>query len=171
MSEEIKVNIAKVKRLTPTAHLPTYGTEYAACMDLYADCPDAKSTLWELDDNGMPFISEIDGIIIEPQTSQIIHTGLAFEPQIGYNGYIFARSGKANKEHLRLSNCVGKCDWDYRGEYLISLYNDSNEPRIVHHGDRIAQLEFIPYEHTKLVEVDELSETVRGDGSFGHTGG
>ena len=61
-------------------------------------------------------------------------------------------------------------DEDYRGEYIVPLFNDGDEVQIIHHGDRIAQLIFMPYEQALLTEVDELDETDRGDGGFGSSG-
>lgn len=65
---------------------------------------------------------------------------------------------------------MGLCDEDYRGEYIVPLFNDGDEDQIIHHGDRIAQLVFMPYEQVAFTEVDELDSTERGDGGFGHTG-
>lgn len=62
------------------------------------------------------------------------------------------------------------CDADYTGAYIVALYNDSDEPQIIHNGDRIAQLVFLPYIHPVFMKVDELNSTDRGDGGFGHTG-
>ena len=88
----------------------------------------------------------------------------------GYFGAILARSGLATKQGLRPANCVGVCDSDYRGEYIIAIHNDTDQPRIIENGDRIAQLVIMPYLSVSFSEVDELSETARGDGGFGSTG-
>lgn len=144
----------KIKRLTPTATLPTYGSEKAAGMDLYADC-----------------LSMGVGIVeIPPHSTTKIGTGLAIQPPAGYFVAIFARSGLATKAGLRPANCVGVCDEDYTGEYIVALHNDMDEPKIIHHGDRIAQLVFLPYAQANFVEVDNLDSTNRGDGAFGSTG-
>lgn len=140
----------KIKRLSETAILPTYGSEKAAGMDLYADCK--------------------RGLTIDPHTTEKIGTGLAIQPPKGYFGAIFARSGLATKHGLRPANCVGVCDEDYTGEYIVALHNDTNEPKIIHHGDRIAQLVFLPYTQANLIEVSEFDSTDRGDGAFGSTG-
>ena len=71
---------------------------------------------------------------------------------------------------LRPANCVGVIDSDYRGEIKVALYNDSGEDRIVRKGDRIAQLILLPCLEATFREVEELGETQRGDGGFGHTG-
>lgn len=146
------INI-KIKRLTDTAILPTYGSDKAACMDLYAD-----------------FCKNDNCVIIEPHNTVKIGTGWSIQSPKGYCGLIFARSGLSTKQGLRPANCVGVCDEDYRGEYIVALHNDTEEERIVHHGDRIAQLIFIPYEQANLIEVDELDETDRGANGFGSTG-
>ena len=76
----------------------------------------------------------------------------------------------AAKQNLRPSNCVGVCDSDYRGEYMVALHNDSEEERVIQPKDRIAQLVVMPYLPVEFVEVDELTETERGAGGFGSTG-
>lgn len=145
-----KVHLAEVKKLREDAVLPVLGSAFSAGYDLSA---------------------AIDGdIIIAPGTCEKISTGLSITPPEGYFGAIFARSGMATKRGLRPSNCVGVCDEDYTGEYIVALYNDSDEPQIIHNGDRIAQLVFLPYIHPVFMEVDELNSTDRGDGGFGHTG-
>ena len=141
----------KVKRLTETSILPTYGSKKAACMDLYADIPNGTMTSY-------------------PNSTVKIGTGLSFQPPKGYYGAIYARSGLATKQGLRPANCVGICDEDYTGEYIVAIYNDSEDIRYIHHGDRIAQLMFVPYEQATLEEVCELSKTERGSGGFGSTG-
>ena len=159
----------KIKRLSDTAIVPTYGSEKAAGLDLYADIGYDEE-----------YIEESKGKIesyrlrktleIPPHTNKMIGCGFAFQPPEGYAGYIYARSGLATKQHLRPGNCVGVADEDYRGEYIVPLFNDGDEAQIIHHGDRIAQLIFMPYEQALLTEVDELDETDRGSGGFGSTG-
>lgn len=147
----IQVN---VKRLSDTAILPTYGSEKAAGMDLYAD---VKSL-------------GVDKLYIGPGDCLKVPTGFAFELPEGYCTLILARSGLSTKKGLRPANCVGLCDEDYRGNYVVPLYNDSHEDQVIEHGDRIAQLMFIPYVQSFLIEVDNLSETDRGEGGFGSSG-
>lgn len=142
----------KAKRLTPTAKNPTYGSTEAACCDLYAD------------------ISENSHIVILPHTTAKIGTGWAFQPPVGYCGLIFARSGLATKQGLRPANCVGVCDGDYTGEYIVAVHNDSEQTQYIKNGDRIAQLMFLPFIQSKFVEVEELNNTDRGSGGFGSTG-
>lgn len=143
----------KIKRLSETATLPTYGSEKAAAMDLYADCG-----------------GENRAFHIHPHETFKIGTGFAIQPPEGYCALILARSGLATKQGLAPANKVGLCDEDYRGEYIVALHNHSVETKYVRHGDRIAQLMFVPYEQANLIEVSELDETERGSGGFGSTG-
>lgn len=140
----------KIKKLSDTAITPTYGSAKAAGMDLYA-CLNDK--VW-----------------IAPHSTIKIGTGLSIQPPAGYFGAIFARSGLATKQGLRPANCVGVCDEDYTGEYIVAIYNDSPEGKYIYNGDRIAQLVFLPYEQANLIEVDALDETDRGSMGFGSTG-
>lgn len=150
----------KVKKLSETATIPTYGSDKAACADLYADCPNVTHGI---------YIKE-DGVAIPPHTTVKIGTGLSFQPPEGYCGLIFARSGISTKKGLAPANKVGVCDEDYTGEYIVAVHNHSDDIEVIHHKDRIAQLLFIPYEQAKFVLVDELEETDRGDGGFGSSG-
>jgi dUTP pyrophosphatase len=88
----------------------------------------------------------------------------------GYEAQIRPRSGLAIKKGLSLLNTPGTIDSDYRGEIKIILINLSNETAQVHHGERIAQMIINKYEKATFTDVDELSETSRGEGGFGHTG-
>lgn len=138
----------KIKRLYEDSIIPTRGSEYAAGYDLYAH----------------------EGAIIKPHETAKIGTGVAIQPPKDTFGAVFARSGLATKQGLRPANCVGVCDYDYTGEYIVALHNDSNEERTIEAGERIGQVVFIPYINVSFVEVDELEETERGDGGFGSTG-
>lgn len=140
----------KIKKLTDTAKTPTRGSEHAAGYDLYADVK--------------------EDVQIKPHETVKIGTGLAMEIPDGYFGAIFARSGLAAKEGLRPANCVGVCDSDYRGEYIVAIHNDSEETRTVTAGERIAQLVVMPYLPVTFDEVAELTDTNRGEGGFGSTG-
>ena len=100
----------------------------------------------------------------------MVGTGLAIAIPEGYFGAVFARSGLAAKQALRPANCVGVCDSDYRGEYIVALHNDGETARTVCHGDRIAQLVVLPYMRVDFEEADALPETARGAGGFGSTG-
>ena len=99
-----------------------------------------------------------------------INTGICVEIPNGYFGAIFARSGLATKRGLRPANCVGVIDSDYRGEVIVALHNDTEKSESIHVGDRIAQLVILPYLPVEFEEVDELSNTDRGEGGFGSTG-
>ena len=140
----------KVKRVNDLAILPTQGSSEAAGWDLYAAI-------------------EAD-IEIPPHSTVKIPTGLIFElPQYTF-GAIFARSGVATKLGLRPANCVGVCDSDYRGEYIVAMHNDTNQPQVVPAGARIAQLVIMPYIPVTMIQTDVLSETERSNGGFGSTG-
>ena len=142
-----KVNI---KKLNENAVIPAYGSEFAAGADLYA-CLD-------------------EAVVIEPGETVFVKTGLAMEVPAGYAGLIYARSGLACKKGLAPANKVGVIDADYRGEIIVALYNHSSEPITVEHGERIAQMVITPYLTADFQEVDELSDTTRGQGGFGSTG-
>lgn len=140
----------KIKKLNKNANIPTRGSVYSAGYDLYA-C-----------------INE--PITITPHSTVKIGTGLAIEIPDGYFGAIFARSGLATKEGLRPANCVGCCDSDYRGEYIVALHNDTNETKLIVPNERIAQLVVMPYLPVEFEEVTELTDTERGTCGFGSTG-
>ena len=140
----------KIKRLNDLAKIPTRGSEYAAGYDLYA------ATNYNIE--------------IDPHKTVKIGTGLVIELPEGTFGAIYARSGIATKRGLRPSNAVGVCDQDYRGEYIVALHNDTDEKQVVEAGERIAQLVIQRYENVEFEEVDELSDTRRGDSGFGSTG-
>lgn len=137
-----------VKKLSSKAVVPTKGSEYSAGMDLYS------VEDYEIPAGGMAKVK----------------TGLAIQLPSWTFGAIYPRSGLATKQGLRLCNCVGVVDSDYRGEVIVPLYNDSQETRYVKAGDRIAQLVVQQYEKCFLVETDDLDETERGSGGFGSTG-
>ena len=139
------------KKLTKTAITPTRADAGAAGYDLYADI--TKETT------------------IPPGQTVLIGTGIALEIPDGIFGGIFARSGLAIREGLRPGNCVGVIDPSYRGEIKVGLHNDSPVDRTITPGDRIAQIVFIPFFiPSSWTEVEDLSETARGEGGFGHTG-
>ena len=145
----------KIKKLYDDAIIPTRGSYYAAGYDLYAyiECKE-----------------EHTGVVILPHETVLIGTGVAIQPPKDCFGAVFARSGLASKQGLRPANCVGVCDYDYTGEYMIALHNDSDTQRFVKHGDRIGQVVFMPYVNVNFVEVEDLDATERGDGGFGSTG-
>lgn len=140
----------EIKKLDERAIIPTYGTEFSAGADIYA----------LLD----------EPLTINPGETKLIHTGLAIAIPEGLVGLNFARSGMATKRGLAPANKVGVIDSDYRGEVMVALHNHGNIPQTIEHGDRVAQMVFVPYYTADFVLKDELSETVRGAGGFGSTG-
>ena len=143
-------NKIEIKKLDERAIIPTYGTEFSAGADIYA----------LLD----------EPVTINPGETVFIHTGIAIAIPEGLVGLNFARSGMAAKRGLAPANKVGVIDSDYRGEGMVALHNHGKEPQTVEHGDRVAQMVFVPYYTADFVEVDELDATVRGEGGFGSTG-
>ena len=105
-----------------------------------------------------------------PGKRALIPTGLFMEIPEGCEAQVRARSGLAVKYGIGLTNGIGTIDSDYRGEIKIPLINWGDEPFTVNNGDRIAQLVISRFERAELVDADELSDTVRGEGGFGHTG-
>ena len=140
----------RVKKLNPKAIIPTYGSAEAAGADLYA-CLDGDLT-------------------IAPGESAFVPTGLSMEVPKGCAGLIYARSGLACKRGLAPANKVGVVDSDYRGEFMVVLYNHGNRAQTVCHGERIAQLVITPVLTPIYQEVEELSDTQRAAGGFGSTG-
>lgn len=144
----------KVCKINDKAKLPTRGSEQAAGYDLCACFPE---------DWG-------ERLVIQPNETIKVGTGLTMELPEDYFGAIFARSGLSIKQGLRPANCVGVVDSDYRGEYIVALHNDSDYEQRIYNGDRIAQLVLLPYQTMNFQEVNSLSETDRGSGGFGSTG-
>jgi dUTP pyrophosphatase len=98
-------------------------------------------------------------------------TGMAIEIAApGVAGFVFSRSGLGARQGLTVSQGVGVIDPDYRGEIIVSLLNTSGERRRIRRGERIAQLVLLPVFQAALVRAQELSDTSRGGGGFGHTG-
>ena len=143
----VEVNL---KKLNKNATIPTKGSLNSAGYDLYA-CLE-------------------NSITIEPGKTIKIPTGIAIELPNGYVGLIFARSGLSINKNLAPANKVGVCDSDYRGEYLVALKNDGDSSYVINNGDRIAQLVVVPILSIKFNEVDNLTETKRGENGFGSTG-
>lgn len=138
----------KIKSLSGS--VPSYETEGSAGMDLRA--------------------FEKEPVLIRPGERKLIHTGLYMEIEPGYEVQIRARSGLALKQGICLANGIGTIDSDYRGEVGILLMNAGRDDFIVHNGDRIAQMVVLKYEKAEIIQSEELSETNRGSGGFGHTG-
>ncbi|WP_341838315.1 dUTP diphosphatase [Chitinophaga pollutisoli] len=141
----------QVKIINRSANpLPGYATADAAGMDLRANLEAA--------------------VTLQPMERTLIPTGLFMELPAGFEAQVRPRSGLAIKQGLTLLNTPGTIDADYRGEIKIILINLSTEPQTIQHGDRIAQMVIAPFVQATLTEVGELTETVRGEGGFGHTG-
>jgi dUTP pyrophosphatase len=136
----------KIKKLHPLAVIPKYAKEGDAGMDLTA-----ISEKWN-----------------ENNTLVTYDTGIAIEIPEGYVGLLFPRSS-VSKTSLILSNCVGVIDSGYRGSIMFK-FQYIEEGLVYEVGERIGQIIILPYPHIEFKEVDELSETERGSGSYGSTG-
>jgi dUTP pyrophosphatase len=130
--------------------LPAYATEGSAGMDLRANL-DQPVTLQSLE-------------------RMLIPTGLFLELPNGYEAQVRPRSGLAIKQGITCLNSPGTIDSDYRGELKVILINLSNEPQVLSHGDRIAQMIISSVDKAHLILVQEINTTQRGEGGFGHTG-
>ena len=139
-----------IKKLDPKVTLPSYKTKGASGMDL------------------MAFVKE--KIVIKPQTSSLIPTGLSVAFSEDYEIQIRPRSGLAAKNNISVLNTPGTIDSDYRGELKIIIFNHSNYDFVVNNNDRIAQIVLTPIAKMELEEANELPKTLRGEGGFGSTG-
>lgn len=141
----------KVKIINKSTNpMPAYATEQSAGMDLRA--------------------SLTESVTLKPMERRLIPTGLYIELPAGYEAQIRPRSGLALKKGITVLNTPGTIDADYRGEIGVILINLSAEPFVIENGERICQMVIARYESAELIEVEELSETERGEGGFGHTG-
>lgn len=140
----------EIKLVTKSGNIPAYETEGSAGMDL-------KAVLNE-------------PVVLAPGERRLIPTGLFIELPKGYEAQIRARSGLAIKHGITLINCVGTIDSDYRGEIQVPLVNLGQEDFEIKNGERIVQMVIARYEQVSWKITDELSETERGAGGFGHTG-
>lgn len=150
----------KIKKLHPDARVPTYGSAGAACFDLYALAVNGAYTI---------------GAHVYDCYPAMCNTGLAFEIPEGYVMLVFSRSGHGFNEDVRLANCVGVIDSDYRGEINVKLTCDRADegdklPFYVSPGDRIAQAMLMPVEQCVFEVVAELQQTERGERGLGSTG-
>lgn len=109
-------------------------------------------------------------IILKPMERSLVPTGLFIELPEGYEAQVRARSGLAIKHGISLVNGIGTIDSDYRGEIKVILINLGDKDFTINNGDRIAQMVFIKHEQVDFELVEELEETKRGAGGFGHTG-
>jgi len=144
--QHIRVNIIN----NSSNDLPAYATSGSAGMDIRADL--------------------IAPVILQPLERRLIPTGLFIELPQGYEAQIRPRSGLAIKQGITCLNSPGTVDADYRGELKVILINLSNSIQTIQHGDRIAQMIIAKVERAELMLVQELNETTRGEGGFGHTG-
>jgi len=140
----------KVKITSAGGQLPCYETDGSAGMDIRA------------------YLAE--PVRLEPGERKLIPTGISIELPEGYEAQIRARSGLSVKHGIGLVNGVGTIDSDYRGEIKIALINWGEEPYIINDGDRIAQMIVARYETVEWDHCDELADSSRGEGGFGHTG-
>lgn len=108
--------------------------------------------------------------VLQPLERKLIKTGVRVSIPQGFEGQVRARSGLSAKKGLTLVNGIGTIDSDYTGEILVSMINLSNEPQEIHKGDRIAQLVIVPVIQALFNPVENLEDTERGEGGFGHTG-
>ncbi len=139
-----------IKKLDPKVTLPSYKTKGASGMDL------------------MAFVKE--KIVIKPQSSALIPTGLSVAFSEDYEIQIRPRSGLAAKNNISVLNTPGTIDSDYRGELKIIIFNHSNYDFVINNNDRIAQMVLTPIAKMELEEANELPNTLRGEGGFGSTG-
>ena len=130
--------------------LPAYATPQSAGMDLRANIDEP--------------------ITLKPMERKLIPTGLHIALPAGYEAQVRPRSGLALKKGITVLNSPGTIDADYRGEICVILINLSNEPFVINDSERIAQMVIARHEQAEIVEVQELSDTERGTGGFGHTG-
>ena len=141
----------KIKKLKENAKIPHRATNGSAGMDLYA-CIDESVTL-------------------APGQLAVIPTGIAIElPDNTCAAFLYARSGLGVKHGICLSNGVGVIDSDYRGEVCVGLCNVSDKPYVIEPFERVAQMVIAPVLTPDIVEVNELSDTARGEGGFGSSG-
>ena len=141
----------KIKILNISKHqLPAYSTASSAGMDIRADIDKE--------------------IILKPMERTIVKTGLYIEIPVGYEAQIRPRSGLAIKKGITIVNSPGTIDADYRGEVCIILINLSEENFVIQDGERICQMVIAKHEKAEWISVENLLETDRGTGGFGHTG-
>ena len=139
-----------IKKLNPDVELPVYKTSGASGMDL------------------MAFVEE--PIKIAPDSSYLVPTGLSMAFSEDYEVQIRPRSGLAAKNNITVLNTPGTIDSDYRGEIKIILFNHGTEDFIINNKDRVAQMILTPVVKMEFEEIDNLPDTIRGEGGFGSTG-
>lgn len=137
---------------------PTKATPEAVGYDLYA---------YHKTESGRP-----NKILIPPQSTKAIPTGLIVIPPEGYSIFVGSRSGMAKENSLFVTNAPGIIDPDYRGELMVLLYNGGHQSIYISHGDRVGQMILLPFKSFSMFDVkfEELDKTGRGDKGFGSTG-
>ena len=141
----------KIKVVNKSKHpLPEYATPLSAGMDIRANLESP--------------------VVLQPLERKLIPTGLYIELPEGYEAQMRPRSGLAIKKGITLLNSPGTIDADYRGELGVLLINLSTEPFVIEAGERIAQMVIARHEQGEFCLVEELDETERGEGGYGHTG-
>ena len=139
-----------IKKLASSIKLPAYKTNGASGMDL------------------MAFTAE--PIIIKPQSSSLVPTGISVAFSKEFEIQIRPRSGLAVKNNISVLNTPGTIDSDYRGEIKVILFNHGNKDFIINNNDRIAQMILTPVIKMEFEETESLPESIRGEGGFGSTG-
>ena len=139
-----------IKKLNPAVEIPEYKTSGASGMDLNA------------------FVEK--PVTIKSKTSTLIPTGLSVAFSKNYEIQIRPRSGLAVKNNITILNTPGTIDSDYRGEIKVLIFNHGNVDFIINNGDRIAQMILSPVVKIDLELINDLPETIRGEGGFGSTG-
>ena len=141
----------KIKIINRSKHaLPKYQTALSAGMDLYANIEES--------------------VTLKPLERKLISTGLLIELPQGFEAQIRPRSGLAIKNGITVLNSPGTIDADYRGEIGVILVNLSAEAFTINNGDRIAQMVIAKHETVAWQLVEQIEDTSRGSGGFGHTG-
>ena len=141
----------KIKIVSKSGRTPIYGTSQSAGFDLAAYLPEGS-------------------IVLEKGKRMLVPTGIFIELPCGYEAQVRARSGLAIKNGIGLVNGIGTVDADYRGELKVPMINWGDEDFTINDGDRIAQVVIAKHERAEFELCEELGETERGSGGFGHTG-
>jgi dUTP pyrophosphatase len=141
----------KVKIINQSGNpLPEYATEGSSGMDIRANLAQP--------------------IVLKPMERKLIPAGFFVELPLGFEAQVRPRSGLALKQGITCLNSPGTVDSDYRGEIMVVLINLSQEEQTINHGDRIAQIVIAKVEKIKWKQVENINETKRNHGGFGHTG-
>lgn len=146
----MKVKVSYTNNSVKDIPLPSYATSGSAGMDLYAAVE--------------------ENVVVEPNKTCLIPTGIKIELPQGYEAQIRPRSGLAVNYGIGILNSPGTIDSDYRGEIKVIIHNFSDKDFVIKRGDRIAQMIISKYERVELELVQDVNSTTRGSGGFGHTG-